>query len=162
MSRSSAPRTSLRDATSPLVGAVRQTQLKNNLIPGAFDSYLNSENPTDFSEVIQAAERVDHLVDITRYLIRARTKTKVRSVMARWSTGMQTNKLPELKEFMGGTNTANLQAIGDRLCEEQTYKAAKVLYGSSSNNAKLASCHVHIGDFSQAVEAARKANNGEA
>ncbi len=32
-------------------------------------------------------------------------------------------------------------------------------YGSISNNAKLASCHERIGDFRQAVEAARKANN---
>ena len=72
---------------------------------------------------------------------------------------MQTDKLPELEEFIGGTNTANLQAIGDRLFEERAYKAAKVLYGSISNNAKLASCHVHIGDCSQTVVAARKANN---
>ena len=50
-----------------------KTQLENNLISDAVDSYPNSEDPTDLSEVIQAAEREDPLVDITRYLLRART-----------------------------------------------------------------------------------------
>ena len=43
------------------------------MISDGIDSYLNSEDPSDISEVIQAAERGDHLVDLTRYLLRART-----------------------------------------------------------------------------------------
>ena len=43
------------------------------MITDAIDSYLKSEDPTNISEVIQAAERGDHLVDLTRYLLRART-----------------------------------------------------------------------------------------
>ncbi|CAK0789008.1 unnamed protein product, partial [Prorocentrum cordatum] len=37
--------------------------------------------------------------------------------------------------------------------------AAKLLYNSIPNNAKLASCLVQLGEYTQAVEAARKANN---
>merc|ERR1712054_479779 len=64
-----------------------------------------------------------------------------------------------MEEFISGTNTANIQAVGDRLYEERAYKAAKILYQSIPNNAKLASCHVQLGEYTQAVDAARKANN---
>ena len=47
--------------------------LENNLICDAIDSYLSSEDPTDISEGIRAAEREDHVVNFTRYLLRART-----------------------------------------------------------------------------------------
>merc|ERR1711953_992275 len=64
-----------------------------------------------------------------------------------------------MEEFVSGTNTANVQQIGDRLYEERAYKASKILFGSIPNNAKLASCHVQLGEYTQAVDAARKANN---
>merc|ERR1712137_909716 len=38
-------------------------------------------------------------------------------------------------------------------------KAAKILYQSIPNNAKLASCHVQLGEYTQAVDAAKKASN---
>merc|ERR1719343_504642 len=60
---------------------------------------------------------------------------------------------------MSGTNTANAQAVGDRLFGEGLYKAAKILYQSIHSNPKLASCFVMLGEYTQAVEAARKANN---
>ena len=55
------------------LGQVGKTQLENNVISDAIDSYLNSEDPTDFGEGCRATEREDHLVDLTRYLLRART-----------------------------------------------------------------------------------------
>ena len=35
----------------------------------------------------------------------------------------------------------------------------EVLYSSIPNHAKLSSCHVHLAEYSAAVEAAKKANN---
>jgi clathrin heavy chain len=64
-----------------------------------------------------------------------------------------------MEEFVSGTNTANVQSVGDRLYDEKNYKAAKVLYTSIPNHSKLSSCHVHLGEYSAAVEAAKKANN---
>merc|ERR1719183_348278 len=64
-----------------------------------------------------------------------------------------------MEEFISGTNTANIQDIGDRLYRERAFKAAKLLYSSIPNNAKLASCHVQLGEFTQAVDVAKKANN---
>ena len=33
-----------------------------------------------------------------------------------------------MEEFVSGATTANVQAIGDRLYDERSYKAAKILY----------------------------------
>merc|ERR1712190_675406 len=60
---------------------------------------------------------------------------------------------------ISGTNTANILNVGDRLYAEGGYKASKILYQSISSNSKLASCHVQLGEYTQAIEAARKANN---
>jgi clathrin heavy chain len=39
------------------------------------------------------------------------------------------------------------------------YKAAKIIYSSIPNNSRLASCHVQLGEFTLAVDIAKKANN---
>lgn len=54
------------------------------------------------------------------------------------------------EEFVSGTNTANIKQVGDRLYEERLYKAAKILYQSIPDNAKLASCYVRLGEYTQA------------
>merc|ERR1712159_570637 len=67
--------------------------------------------------------------------------------------------LVEMEEFISSTNTADLQMIGDRLYDEKIYKAAKILYNNIGNNSKLASTHVQLEEYQQAVDAAKKANN---
>jgi clathrin heavy chain len=69
------------------------------------------------------------------------------------------DSLGDMEEFVSGTTTANVQGVGDRLYDERIYKAAKILYQSIPNNAKLAACHVQLKEYSAAVDAARKANN---
>lgn len=43
--------------------------------------------------------------------------------------------------------------------EHKLYEAAKILYTSIKNNAKIASCLVRLGLFHQALESAKKANS---
>jgi clathrin heavy chain len=38
------------------------------------------------------------------------------------------------------------------------YEAARILFRNINNNAKLALCFVHLGQFREAVDAATKAN----
>merc|ERR1712137_842608 len=71
----------------------------------------------------------------------------------------KTSNLADMEDFVSGTTTANCQGVGDRLFTEQDYKAAKILYTSVGNNAKLASCHVKLEEYTAAVDAAKKANN---
>ena len=63
--------------------------------------------------------------------------------------------------FVIGPNFAKIQSIGDRCFNEGQYQAAKVLFISINNNAKLALCHVNLEEFRDAVSAAGKANAGE-
>lgn len=48
--------------------------------------------------------------------------------------------------------------MGDRCFGDKLYEAAKILYLSVKNNAKIASCLVFLGEFSGAIEAAKRAN----
>lgn len=137
-----------------------KAQLDNHLVPEAVESYLKAEDPADFAEVIQAAEREECYEELTRFLLMARGKTKDQQIDGELIYAYaKTDRLSDMEEFLSGTNTANIQAIGDRLYDESFYKASKILYASIPNNAKLAACHVHLGEYIQAVEAARKANN---
>merc|ERR1719201_2257071 len=67
--------------------------------------------------------------------------------------------IAEMEEFVSNTNSANLQIIGDRLYDEKNFKAAKILFSAIPNNARLASTHVQLGEYSAAVDIAKKANN---
>jgi len=48
--------------------------------------------------------------------------------------------------------------VGDQCFEGKYYEAARVLFTSIKNNAKIASCLVRLGLFSKAIESAKKAN----
>mmetsp|Transcript_60475 Transcript_60475/g.187310 ORF Transcript_60475/g.187310 Transcript_60475/m.187310 type:complete len:1025 (-) Transcript_60475:91-3165(-) len=137
-----------------------KAQLENGQVPEAIESYLKAEDATDYAEVIQAAEREENYEELVRYLQMARNKQKDQLIDGELVYAYaKTERLADMEEFVSGTNTANIQAVGDRLYEEKAHKAAKILYQSIPNNAKLASCHVQLGEYTQAVEAAKKANN---
>jgi len=137
-----------------------KAQLENGQVPEAVESYLKAEDASDYAEVIQAAEREENYEELVRFLLMARNKQKDQIIDSELVYSYaKSERLGDMEEFVSGTNTANAQAVGDRLYEERAYKAAKILYQSIPNNAKLASCHVMLGEHTQAVEAAKKANN---
>lgn len=49
--------------------------------------------------------------------------------------------------------------IGEKCYNEELYQAAKILFTSISNWARLASTLVHLGEYQNAVDCARKANS---
>eukprot|EP00931_Biecheleriopsis_adriatica_P100318 TRINITY_DN7555_c0_g2_i1.p1 TRINITY_DN7555_c0_g2~~TRINITY_DN7555_c0_g2_i1.p1 ORF type:complete len:1123 (+),score=330.73 TRINITY_DN7555_c0_g2_i1:152-3370(+) len=137
-----------------------RAQLGSGNIPEAIDSYLKAEDATDYAEVIEKAKREDNYDELVRFLTMARNKAKDQLIDTELVYSFaKAERLAEMEEFIGGTNTANIQMVGDRLYDESAYKAAKLLYSSISNNSKLAACHVQLGEYPQAVEAAKKANN---
>merc|ERR1712096_176208 len=69
------------------------------------------------------------------------------------------NDLADLEEFIASPNVAEIQAVGDRCFDEELFEAAKLMFNSINNNAKLASCFVHLRQYREAVKAARKANS---
>ncbi|CAE8586426.1 unnamed protein product [Polarella glacialis] len=137
-----------------------KAHLGNGQVPEAVDSYLKAEDATDYAEVIQAAEREENYEELVKYLLMARNKAKDNIIDGELVYSYaKTERLADMEEFLSGTNTANVQAVGDRLFEERSYKAAKILYQSIPNNSKLAACHLQLGEYTQAVDAAKKANN---
>jgi clathrin heavy chain len=137
-----------------------KAQLEAGSIPEAIDSYLKAEDPQDFAEVIQKAEREEDYAELTKFLLMARSKIKDQLIDGELLYSYaKTDNLAELEEFVANTNSANLQLIADRLYDEQAYKAAKILYTAVPNNARLASTHVQLGEYSLAVDIAKKANN---
>merc|ERR1712061_735757 len=137
-----------------------KAQLENGCVSESVDSYLKAEDATDYVEVIQAAQREEIYDELVRYLLMARKTAKDQLIDSELVYSYaKTERLGDMEEFISNTNTANMEYVGDRLYAERCYKASKILYQSIPNNAKLASCHVQLGEYTQAVEAARKANN---
>jgi len=69
------------------------------------------------------------------------------------------NKLGELEEFISAPNVARIDDVGERCFNEQMFSAAKLLFASINNNAKLALCLVNLEQYREAVDAAHKANS---
>jgi len=137
-----------------------KSQLEQGQVADAIESYLKAEDPADYVEVVAAASREESFDELVKFLLMARGKVKDQLIDGELVYAYaKTERLGEMEEFTSGTNTANLQSIGDRLYDEKLYKAAKILYGSIPNNARLASCHVQLGEFTLAVDIAKKANN---
>jgi len=139
-----------------------KAQLESGSIPDAIESYLKAEDAQDYAEVIQKAEFEENYTELTRFLLMAREKIKDQQIdtelIYSWA---KTDNLGEMEEFVSNTNSANMQVVGDRLYDEKAYKAAKIIFSAIPNNARLASAHVQLGEFSAAVDIAKKANNAK-
>eukprot|EP00933_Yihiella_yeosuensis_P029628 TRINITY_DN23254_c0_g4_i1.p1 TRINITY_DN23254_c0_g4~~TRINITY_DN23254_c0_g4_i1.p1 ORF type:complete len:1717 (+),score=465.38 TRINITY_DN23254_c0_g4_i1:179-5329(+) len=145
---------------SPVWYKLGRAQLEHGHVAEAIDAYLKAEDATDYAEVIAKAKVEENYDELVRYLLMARNKAKDQLIDTELVFSYaKADRLGEMEEFISGTNTANLQTVGDRLYDEGAYKAAKILYSVNLNNAKLAACHVQLGEYPQAVEAAKKANN---
>ena len=98
--------------------------------------------------------------DLVRYLQMARKKTRESFIETELVFAFaKTNRLADLEEFISGPNHAQIIQVGERCYDEKMYEAAKLLFNNVSNFARLASTLVHLGEFQNAVDSARKANS---
>lgn len=94
-----------------------------------------------------------------KYLLMCREATKdVNIDNALTFSYAKLDKLTELENFLSGTNSTDSQKVGDRCFAAKKYEAAKRFYTSVKNNSKIASCLIYLREFTQAIEAAKKAN----
>lgn len=139
---------------------VAKAQLDGLRVTDAIESYLRAQDPSNFAEVIEIATHAGKDDDLIKFLRMARkTLREVPVDTALAFCYARTNQLPELEDFLRGTNVADIEASGDKAYEEGYHEAAKIFYSSISNWAKLATTLVHLEDYQAAVECARKANN---
>jgi len=144
---------------SAVWGRLAKAQLAENLMAPAIASYIKANDPANFQEVIEAAERADDYESLVPYLVMARKQVKEPHLdtMLIYAYA-KSNKLGDLEEFISAPNVASIQTIGERCFDEGMFSAAKLLFASINNNAKLALCYVNLEMFREAVDAAQKAN----
>lgn len=139
-----------------------RAQLQQGRVVEAIDSLIKAGDGEVFKEVVAKAEEAQAFEALADYLLMARKslsfKDQTLDSELLFAYAM-TDRFEEMEAFLAGTNTANVQAVGDRVFEMGRYEAAKLLFQSVPIYSKLASCFVRMADFTAAVEAARKAKN---
>eukprot|EP00163_Fabomonas_tropica_P025672 TRINITY_DN4486_c0_g1_i1.p1 TRINITY_DN4486_c0_g1~~TRINITY_DN4486_c0_g1_i1.p1 ORF type:complete len:1704 (-),score=653.64 TRINITY_DN4486_c0_g1_i1:69-5180(-) len=135
-------------------------QLENDMVAEAIESYIKADDPSNYSDVIEAASNDDKYRELVNYLQMCRKKVKESQIDSELIFAYaKVNMLSELEEFISGPNVANIQNVGDRCYDHAMFEAAKLLFTNISNFGRLASTLVQLGQFQAAVDAARKANS---
>ncbi|CAG9472260.1 clathrin heavy chain, putative [Plasmodium vivax] len=139
-----------------------KAQLKINKIIDAIDSFVKSNNPEAYKEVIAKCKENNFYEHLITYLNTLRDQNLLKDVLVDSEllyAYAKLKKTTEMTKFIGSTNSANLQLIGDRLFKEQEYEVAKILYSNIPNNQKLTFCYLKLKEYSLAIEAAKKAKS---
>ncbi|KAH8116430.1 clathrin heavy chain [Phellopilus nigrolimitatus] len=137
-----------------------KAQLDGLRIKDSIDSYIKAEDPTNFLEVIEMASRADKYDDLVRYLQMARKtlrEPKIDTELAH--SYAKTDRLHDMEDFLSMTNVADILEVGEKCFNDELYQAAKLLFTSISNWARLATTLIYLGENQAAVESARKAGN---
>ena len=137
-----------------------KAQLDGLRVKDAIDSYVKAEDPSNFAEVIEIAERAGREEELVRFLQMARKKAREPLIDTEYAYCLaKANRLSDMEEFLGMTNVADVLNVGEKCFNDELYEAAKILFNSVSNYARLATTLVYLSDYQGAVEAARKAGN---
>jgi clathrin heavy chain len=137
-----------------------RAQLDGNLVKEAIESYIKADDHAHFLDVIRFANKAGLVGDLISFLLMARKKFKNQSVESELAYAYaKTNQLTELEAFISSPNSANVQDVGDRCFAEELFDAARILYASINNHARLASTLIKLGQYGPALDAARKANS---
>lgn len=143
-------------AWSKLAGAL----LEAGRCKEAVDAYVKSKDASNFERVIAVASDMGAWEDLVTYLRMARQHKKERRIDSELLYALaRAGALDELEVLLTSPNVADIQAVGDRVFEEGSYEAARILFEKSNNNAKLATALLALGRLRDALAAAKKANS---
>lgn len=144
----------------PVWSKLGKAQLDAKFAADAIDSFIHADDPSEYVMVCAEANEAEIWAKLIPYLKMARKTLQENLIDTELIYAYaKTNNLTEMEKFVSGPNVANIQNIGDRCFAEELYQAAKILFISINNNSKLALCHIHLQEYREAVEAAKKANN---
>ncbi|KAI0044509.1 clathrin heavy chain 1 [Auriscalpium vulgare] len=137
-----------------------KAQLDGLRIRDAIDSYIKAEDPSNFAEVIEIANHAGKHDDLVRYLQMARKTLREPKIDTELAYAYaKTDRLHDMEDFLNFTNVADILEVGEKCFEDELYQAAKLLFTSISNWARLATTLIYLGENQSAVESARKAGN---
>ena len=138
---------------------VGKAQLDDSSVQAAIDSYLRASDYTNFAEIIAVCNETNKYEELVKFLQISRKAVREAVIESELLFAFaKTNKLAELEDFITGPNLADVSGIGDRCFEEKMYEAARILFSSVSNWARLATTLVFLHEYQAAVDCARKAN----
>lgn len=137
-----------------------KAQLDGLRIKDAIDSYIKADDPTNFLEVIETSSRAAKHEDLVRYLQMARKTLREPAIDTELAFAYaRTDRLHDMEEFLAMTNVADQLSAGEKAFDAGLYDAARLLFSSISNWARLATTLIYLGENQAAVDAARKAGN---
>ncbi|KAG1869630.1 armadillo-type protein [Suillus subluteus] len=138
-------------------------QLDGLRIKDAVDSYIKAEDPSNFAEVIEIwshAGKHDDLVRFLQMAPKALREPKIDTELA--YAYAKTDRLHDMEAFLTMSDIADILEVGEKCFEDELYQAAKLLFTSISNWARLATTLIYLGKNQAAVESAWKAGNTQA
>ncbi|KZT09895.1 clathrin heavy chain 1 [Laetiporus sulphureus 93-53] len=137
-----------------------KAQLDGLRIKDAIDSYIKAEDPSNYADVIEIASHAGKHDDLVRYLQMARKTLREPKIDTELAYAYaKTDRLHDMEDFLAMTNVADILEVGEKCFEDELYQAAKLLFTSISNWARLATTLIYLGENQAAVESARKAGN---
>ncbi|KAF8141713.1 hypothetical protein EV363DRAFT_1308829 [Boletus edulis] len=137
-----------------------KAQLDGLRIKDAIESYIKAEDPSNFAEVIEISNHAGKHDDLVRFLQMARKHLREPQIDTELAYAYaKTDRLHDMEDFLGMTNVADVLVVGEKCFEDELYQAAKLLFTSISNWARLATTLIYVGENQAAVESARKAGN---
>lgn len=111
-------------------------------------------------EVIELSNRAGKHDDLVRFLQMARKSLREPKIDTELAYAYaKTDRLHDMEDFLGMTNVADILEVGEKCFNDELYQAAKLLFQSISNWARLATTLIYLGENQSAVESARKAGN---
>ena len=129
----------------------------------SIEAFVKAKDASFYREVILSAERAKCFSKLIRFLALARVQQLHQKDSLIDSELIfcfaKCEMLAELEEFIAGSNQADISKVGDRCFDEKMYEAARILFASINNWARLASCYVKLKKFMEAMEAAKQANS---
>jgi clathrin heavy chain len=137
-----------------------KAQLDGLRVKDSIDSYIKAEDPSNFAELIEIANHAGKHDDLVRFLQMARKTLREPKIDTELAYAYaKTDRLHDMEDFLSMTNVADILEVGEKCFEDELYQAAKLLFSSISNWARLATTLIYLGENQAAVESARKAGN---
>jgi len=141
-------------------GILGVAQLSREQINDSISSFLKANDASHYEQVIEVAEKCEAWEVLIQYLKMAREHVRQKVVDNELIFAYaKVDDLANIEEFISTTNHSKLDEVGDRCIVSQLFQAGRILFEFIKNYAKLAQCYVYLEMFTEAVEAARKANS---
>jgi clathrin heavy chain len=137
-----------------------KAQLQQQMVKEGMVSFIKANDATEYVAVIAAADALGANAELVEYLQMCRKKVKESHIDTSLIFAYaKAEMFADLEEFISAPNVGRIQDVAERCYGETMYEAAKILFNSISNFARLATCLMHLGQHQAAVDAARKANS---